>query len=107
MRSPLAVCDARSVPESDRFTYELRFPDRVGENYSLSGSPRHEWYHYPRMTKDECLLFKTYDKKETVPRFCFHTAFEDPLTPKDAPHRESIEIRAIAFFDRGDRKSMG
>ena len=28
MQQPLAVCDERSVPEADRFLYELRFPDR-------------------------------------------------------------------------------
>ena len=28
MQQPLAVCDEKSVAEEDRFTYELRFPDR-------------------------------------------------------------------------------
>ena len=28
LQQPLAVCDERSVPEADRFLYELRFPDR-------------------------------------------------------------------------------
>jgi hypothetical protein len=28
-----------------------------------------------------------------------HTAFEDPSTPKDAPLRESIELRALVFYD--------
>ena len=39
LQQPLAVCDERSVPESDRFLYELRFPDRTGENYSLTLIP--------------------------------------------------------------------
>jgi len=98
-RSPLAVCDTNSVPASDHFLYELIFPDRVGENYSLSFSDKHKWYYYPRMVKDECLVFKVYDKAEDGPRFVFHTAFKDPLTTPDSPARESIEIRAIAFFD--------
>ena len=99
MQSPLAVCDENSVPEDDRFLYELRFPDRTGENYSLQHSSSHAWYYYPRQTKDECLVFKVYDKKEDGPRFVFHTAFADPLTPADAPPRKSIEVRAIAFYD--------
>merc|ERR1712217_987451 len=74
-------------------------PDRVGENYSLKASEAHKWHYYPRMQKDECLVFKVYDKKEDGPRFTFHTAFDDPLTTKDSPARESIEVRAIAFFD--------
>jgi len=99
MQKPLAVCDVNSVPEDDRFLYELRFPDRTGENYSLKHSPTHKWYYYTRQKKDECLVFKVYDKKADGPRFVFHTAFEDPMTPADAPPRKSIEVRAIAFFD--------
>ena len=79
--------------------YELRFPDRTGENYSLRHSRAHRWYYFPRQTKDECLVFKVYDKKEDGPRFVFHTAFDDPSSPPDAPPRRSIEARAIAFFD--------
>jgi len=26
-----------------------------------------------------------------------HTAFTDPTTPEDAPHRESIELRALVL----------
>jgi len=99
MQQPLAVCDEKSVAEEDRFTYELRFPDRTGENYSLRHSRAHRWYYFPRQTKDECLVFKVYDKREDGPRFVFHTAFSDPSSPADAPPRRSIEVRAIAFFD--------
>ena len=99
MREPLAVCDENSVPDDDRFIYELRFPDRTGENYSLRHSTEHKWYYYPKLTKDECLVFKVYDKKEDGPRFVFHSAFDEPGTPVDAPPRRSIEERAIAFFD--------
>merc|ERR1719473_2569554 len=99
MQKPLAVCDEASVPEEDRFLYELRFPDRTGENYSLQHSAAHKWYYYTRQRKDECLVFKVYDKKADGPRFVFHTAFEDPMTPADPPPRRSIEVRAIAFYD--------
>ena len=95
---PLAVCDENSVDPDDRFLYELIFPDRTGENYSLKFSEAHRWYYYPEMTKDECLLFKVYDKKADGPRFVFHTSFDDPRTPPDAPPRKSIEARCIAFF---------
>ena len=99
MQKPLAVCDANSVPEEDKFKYELRFPDRTGENYSLQHSGAHEWYYYSRMQKDECLIFKVFDKTEGGPRFVFHTAFDDPHTPADPPPRKSIEVRAIIFYD--------
>ena len=31
--------------------------------------------------------------------FSFHTAFEDPATPLDAPDRWSIEVRCVALYD--------
>mmetsp|Transcript_4712 Transcript_4712/g.8077 ORF Transcript_4712/g.8077 Transcript_4712/m.8077 type:complete len:325 (+) Transcript_4712:69-1043(+) len=101
-RMPLAVCDERSVALEDRFLYELVFPDRIGENYSLKFSADHKWYYFPRQTKEEVLVFKVYDKKEDGPRFVFHTAFDDPSTPPDAPPRRSIEARTIAFFKEED-----
>jgi hypothetical protein len=54
------------------------------------------------MTQDECLVFKVFDKREDGSRFTFHTAIDDPTTPEDVPHRESIEIRAIACFNEED-----
>jgi hypothetical protein len=33
-----------------------------------------------------------------VARFTAHSAFDDPTSPADAPARESIEVRTLAFF---------
>jgi hypothetical protein len=44
---PLAVCDTNSVDPATHLTYELRYPDRTGENYSLEHSDDHKWYYYP------------------------------------------------------------
>ena len=41
---------------------------------------------------------QVFDKKEDGTRFVFHTAFDDPSTPADAPPRVSIETRTIAFW---------
>jgi hypothetical protein len=43
-RQPLALVDARSVPAAHRFLYELRFPERTGENYSLRFHGSHMWW---------------------------------------------------------------
>jgi hypothetical protein len=52
------------------------------------------------MRRDEAIVFKVYEsKKDGRARFTAHTAFVDPTTPADAPPRQSIEIRTIAFFD--------
>lgn len=107
-RMPLAVCDTNTVPTSDHFLYELVFTERIGENYSLNYSDKHKWYYYPEMEQSECLVFKVFDQDYDGPRFTFHTAFDDPKTPADAPHRQSIEIRTIAFFDvdGGDQEDL-
>ena len=44
-------------------------------------------------------MFVNYDKKGKLGPI-FHTSFEDPNSPRDAPERESIEVRAIACFDK-------
>ena len=31
--------------------------------------------------------------------FSFHSAFEDPAAPPDAPDRWSIEVRCVALYD--------
>jgi len=95
---PLALCDARSVNPADLIAADLVYPDRRGEIYNLAYDPRQLWFYAPDMGLDETLLIKCYDSREDVARFTPHTAFESPLTPPDAPPRESIEFRAIAFF---------
>ena len=96
---PLAICDARSLDTKDLIAAERRFPHRVGETYQVAYSPRHEWYYFPRMARDEALVFKVYDsEKDGRARFTAHTSFTDPTSPPSAQPRESIEVRTIAFF---------
>ena len=96
---PLAVCDVTSSTNADFITMNLRYRDRDGEIFVLRHSPQHHWWYFPRMTPDQVILLKTYDSEtDGRARFIGHSAFEDPNTRPDAPMRESIEIRTIAFF---------
>jgi hypothetical protein len=98
-RDPLAIADARSLEAADFIAAERRFPDRVGEIYQFRYNPAHRWYCFPRMHRDEALVFKVHDSAtDGRARWGAHSAFVDPATPPDAPMRESIEIRAFAFF---------
>ena len=98
-RNPLAIIDARSVAPADLIASERRFPDRVGEIYVIQHNPAHRWTWFPRMTRDEALVFKVYDSEtDGRARWGGHSSFDDPNTPQGAPPRESIEIRAFAFF---------
>jgi len=96
--SPLAVCDASSIAPGDVIGSDLIYRDRVGETYAFAYNPRHRWYYFPRMTRDEALFIKGYDSDPARARFTAHTAFTDPGTPAGAPARESIEVRLFAFF---------
>ncbi|HEX6318406.1 MAG TPA: CmcJ/NvfI family oxidoreductase [Burkholderiales bacterium] len=97
--NPLAIADARSVAPEDLLVAERRYPHRVGQTYRLKYSPRHRWFYFPEMRRDEALVFKVYDsEKDGRARFTPHTSFDDPGTPDDAAPRQSIEARALAFF---------
>ncbi|HET7366543.1 MAG TPA: CmcJ/NvfI family oxidoreductase [Burkholderiales bacterium] len=97
--NPLAMADARSVAPDDLLIAERRYPNRVGQTYRLKYSPRHRWFYFPEMRRDEAIVFKVYDSvKDGRARFTPHTSFDDPTSPPGAPPRQSIEARALAFF---------
>ena len=98
-RDPLCVADARSLAPRDFIAAERRFPNRVGEIYQFTYNPAHRWHWFPHMRRDEALVFKVYDSaKDGRARWGAHTSFDDPASPPNAHPRESIEIRAFAFF---------
>jgi hypothetical protein len=96
---PLAICDAGSLSPEDLVVSERRYPNRVGQTYAITYDPAHAWYWFPRMRRDEALVFKVYDSlTDGRARWTAHTAFQDPTSPPHARPRESIEIRTLAFF---------
>jgi hypothetical protein len=111
---PLALCDAQTVAPEDLVVFEIHYEDRVGENYFAKYAPRHGWYTYPGITWEEALLIKQWDSAGTLARssategdarsgnapctFSFHSAFQDPRTPLDAPDRWSIEVRCAVLY---------
>lgn len=97
---PLAIADARSLAPGDLLVAERRYPDRVGQTYRVKYNPAHRWFYFPQMRRDEALVFKVFDsEKDGRARFTAHTSFDDPASPADAPPRQSIEARTLAFFD--------
>jgi hypothetical protein len=103
--NPLALVDARSVSSTDLLPAERRYPERVGETYQLRYSPDHRWFYFPRMQRDEAVVFKVYDSQtHGRARFTPHTSFIDPATSQNAPPRQSIEVRTFAFFAPTDAK---
>ncbi|KAJ7176462.1 hypothetical protein C8R46DRAFT_943385 [Mycena filopes] len=100
---PLAMCDFRSVdPVNDVLPVALVYPDREGETFGVKFNPKQRWtYFSPGVTPEELILIKCYDSQQdgSVALFTPHTAFSDPATPEGAPLRESIELRALVFYD--------
>ena len=97
--TPLAVLDGRTLAREDLIPSDLIYRDKVGETYAVQYSPRHRWFYFPRMQRDEVVLIKGFDSDITNPaRFAPHTGFDDPTTPPTALPRESIEVRAMVYF---------
>ena len=110
---PLALCDGQDVEPEDLVVFEIHMPDRIGENYWAKYAPRHTFSYYPAMTRAEALLIKQWDSAGLLARsdghqadheadgpctFSFHSAFDDPHTPEDAPDRWSIEVRCMVLY---------
>ena len=100
LRSPLALCDATTLSEENLVGSDLRYPDRTGETYAVTYNPGQRWYYFPKMQADEVVLIRCFDSaRQGAARFSAHGAFDDPNTPDNAPPRESIEVRALVFFE--------
>ncbi|VDB84626.1 unnamed protein product [Peniophora sp. CBMAI 1063] len=96
---PLALCDHSTVnPYKDLVAIALK-PN--GETFGVQYNCAHRWKFVRGLTPEECVVFKCFDSVQdgSVAVFTPHTAFVDPTTPADAARRESIELRALVFYD--------
>jgi hypothetical protein len=100
---PLAVCDARTVCQSDPVDADS-ITDTPGEPVSsivvglVRYNPLHRWSYFSEMNRDEVLVFKSHDSDPNQPHHVPHTAFKDAARRRGVATRESIEMRAIAFW---------
>lgn len=99
---PLAVCDRRTVADSDLVPHKV--VPFIGDGVhtaigsSTAYSAGHEWYYYPGMQQDEVLLFKTYDSEAPDKHRCgqLHGAFQ-PKGTKPTRGRYSCEARILCL----------
>lgn len=113
-REPLAVCDVRSVPDSDLRVLGVIYPlpdgmvyngssDLKSDTWNVAANPEHKWYYASNMTPDEVLLLKMYDTKlDGRARKCPHSAFKRSYD--EGPARESIETRCLVFWEDQERE---
>ena len=97
--APLAICDGATVRPQSLRSVDLLYPGRCGEIYYLAYDAGQRWYYASDMGTDEAWLIKNFDSAPpgqvaSAP----HSAFEDPRRQPHVPPRESIEVRAFAFF---------
>ena len=98
--TPLGFVASQSIAPGDLAVCDLVYADRTGEIYQGVYNADHDWYYFPKMTRDEAVLIKCYDSlKDGRARFSLHSAFDDPTSPANPKPRQSIEVRAFAFFD--------
>ncbi len=96
---PLGVCDARTIAPEHLLQTALKYSERTGEIYSLAYHPDQRWIYIPALAPTRALLLKCYDSAmDGRARFTAHAAFRDPTARPDAPARESVEVRTLAFF---------
>jgi hypothetical protein len=111
---PLALCDARSVGADEGTPNTLHIVDQIpdekamfrdmpGEDSLIAAAifhynPKHRWWYFSNMTRDEIVLLKFHDSDRSRAMRVPHTAFRDTTFP-NAKARHSIELRSFAFFE--------
>jgi hypothetical protein len=107
LQRPLACMDAKSTKMESLRTFSIYYEDRVGENYFAAHYPEQRWFYFPEMTHQEAMILKQWDSYGNLARdqtvdflstFAVHSAFVDPSSRKDAPPRESIEVRCVIVY---------
>ena len=106
MDYPLAFCDANTVTRDQLvpvLVEEYGGEPTQFESFLLTAGEHvgaHQWFTYPALTETEVVVFRAFDSDRAAPNLPFwtpHCAFADP-TIKDAPPRESVEMRAVCLF---------
>jgi len=99
---PLALCDYGSVDlEKDTFPVARISAESTGETMRVKYNENHKWKYLHGMTPEEIVLIKCADtiRDGSVAICTPHTGFSDPTAPDGAPFRQSIELRALVFYD--------
>ncbi|KAJ6043170.1 uncharacterized protein N7446_001366 [Penicillium canescens] len=71
----------------------------VAEVYNVHHNPSQNWYYLSDQTESEAIVFSGYDSQNSEKSKVAHCAFSLPDTKRAETPRESIEIRALAFYD--------
>ena len=109
---PLGVCDARSIPDDCLIPVEANFGKKIGEYQRVThakvmeilaakASSGQKWHYASHMVPGEVLLIKCFDSIDDgkTARRAPHSAFIDPDHSDFVEPRESVELRALVFWE--------
>lgn len=99
----LALCDRRSVPDSDVVFYDAIIGDKDTalesvEARSCRYGAGHRWWYASDMGPKDLLVFIGFDSAAPEAVQPFHTGFDVPGHERATP-RASLEARFFAFYD--------
>jgi hypothetical protein len=102
--SALCICDGISIPATDAVPIDAimgdpSVPATCFEFRLCRYGDDHSWHYLSNMQLDDLLLFKGFDSRVPQAMNAMHSAFDNPLAGPDAPPRQSIEARFLAFYD--------
>jgi hypothetical protein len=106
MDLPIAFCDPRSIPVKALRYLPVQDYAGSGTFFEAVGvesqqTTQHDWRYFPEMTRDEMVVFRTFDTQRQdrqLPDWTPHSAFRDPDVKLGEPSRSSIECRVHCFF---------
>ncbi|KAF2124978.1 putative CmcJ-like methyltransferase [Dothidotthia symphoricarpi CBS 119687] len=98
---PLAVCDNTTVDTAnDLQARDIVYPEDVVESYQVHFNPKHKFYYVSGQQTNEAWVMLQSDSGGWTGTP--HTAFPNPWAIHDAQGRESVEVRALVFYDEED-----
>ena len=96
----------KEKPVEDREQNSYEGYEIKGETYGVAPNTQHKFMYMKDMTPEEAMFIKCFDSRSQdvggvkgLAGKTPHTAFVDPNSPKDAPGRQSIEVRCLVFYD--------
>jgi len=117
MKTPLAFLDAGSVPPEDLVDFfehsgkvtemkewtgqmEPSFRTKLKNNCPGLGNDQHAWFYFPKMMKNEAVIFTQYDSSSSQAQCCIHAAIDvEEIGAQPLPERQSCEVRALVIWD--------
>lgn len=78
---PLAICDGKTVEQSDIYTYDVirSYGYRIRKALAVAHRDTQRWYYLSDHHPDEVTLIKCFDSDDSVPAKCWYLHENDVL----------------------------